>query len=277
MVGAAMASIVQAAGPVAVRGIGAISGDTIVIEFEGESREIMIDGVDAPEAGQPYGPESKAFASALVAGKDLTIEIVAQTTSGELIGRVEVDGLDVAHEILAAGAAWHDTADNEDEQLLLTFMKARSGRQGLWANPSPVSPRIWRDNNKRPPTPTPRPKSLARLADDMRLRKAEQDKAGSASDEATSVADTGSDYLVLDANEVSLAVVTCLTQRGDMTEGAQPYVDRATHHGSEVHYEISVNVPDPEMKTGRKIIRYKWVGKAENGKVRLTCAELVAK
>ena len=269
MVGAATAAIVQAAGPVEVLGIGAISGDTILIEFEGEAREIMIDGIDAPEAEQPYGLESKELLSTLVAGKNLTIEIVAQTTAGELIGRADVDGLDVAHEILAAGAAWHDTANNEDEELLLTFMKARSARKGLWANPSPVSPQIWRENHKRPPTPVPRPKSLADLAEDLRRHK---DKSGT-----TNVASGGADmseFLLEAKEEVAVAAATCLQQQGNLKQFSGPYVETGYRNGTEGTWEMIFYVPDPEARDGKRGVPYKWVGQwGENG-ITLKCADL---
>lgn len=54
--------------------VSVFDGDTIDVLHNGQSERIILNGIDAPEKGQPYGKRAKRFLADLVAGKTVTIQ-----------------------------------------------------------------------------------------------------------------------------------------------------------------------------------------------------------
>jgi micrococcal nuclease len=148
-----------------------LDGDTIAVEVDGEVRTVRLDGIDAPEIGQPFGDESRAFTSDLLLSKVVTVSPVRVLDDGMTVGRVSVGEVDASHEILVAGLAWHDSERNSDENLVVAMIVARGGKVGLWSESAPEHPRLWLERQRRP-TPAPaRPTTLSELAKQVELQK----------------------------------------------------------------------------------------------------------
>jgi endonuclease YncB( thermonuclease family) len=145
-----------------------VDGDTIAVDREGAAVAVHLDGVDAPEPNQDFADQASAFLADLLEGKTVAVEPVRELPSGAVVARVLLDEMDVNHELVVRGLAWHDTVHNSDDALVIAMFKARSAGTGLWADPEPMAPWKWRERH-RPPTPTPKPKTLAGVARQVEL------------------------------------------------------------------------------------------------------------
>ncbi|MDR4485428.1 MAG: thermonuclease family protein [Nitrospirales bacterium] len=138
-------------------------GDTItVLNKEKEEIKIRLNGIDCPEAGQAFGNKAKEFTKGLVAGQMVTIQAYDQDKYGRTIGDVVLnDGRNLSQELVKAGMAWWFFKYSDDEQLGILEVKAKIARVGLWADPNPIPPWIFRHPDKlniplsRPPPKAP--------------------------------------------------------------------------------------------------------------------------
>jgi len=76
-------------------------GDTIEVE----GVPIRLNGVSAPERGDPFGPEATAFMRDLVDGKPVRCELTGETTYDRQVGTCFLDGVDISATIIRAGLA----------------------------------------------------------------------------------------------------------------------------------------------------------------------------
>lgn len=142
------------------RVIGVTDGDTIkVLDAAQDSHKIRLNGIDAPERSQPYGRASTDHLKQYVAGKQVRVELVKYDRYGRLIGNVWVQPADCAdcgqrffvnHAMVLAGMAWwyRYYAEDQDEEDRGRFesaeQEALARKRGLWADPDPVPPWVWR-------------------------------------------------------------------------------------------------------------------------------------
>lgn len=133
------------------RVIGVIDGDTIdVLTARFETLRIRLSGIDAPELGQAFGRNAKAALSSLAFTRQVTIEWHKRDRYGRLVGKVTLEGRDIALEMLTLGMAWH-YRQFESEQRAAdrgryqeAENRARAARRGLWADAAPVPPWEYR-------------------------------------------------------------------------------------------------------------------------------------
>lgn len=130
-------------------------GDTLTV---GEHR-IRLSGIDAPELSQDFGPQSRAALKALVLGRPVSIAYSDTDRYGRLLGRVFVDAcVDVNLHLVQIGAAWFyrayqcDVLAAQRVALDVAESRARAAHEGLWANPAPVAPWLFR-NGTEPEVP----------------------------------------------------------------------------------------------------------------------------
>lgn len=126
-------------------------GDTITLLLPDHRQErVRLAGIDAPESKQPYGEASKRHLFSLVYNRQVVVVTNKRDSYGRLIGKVLVDGADACLAQIEAGLAWH-YKQFENEQSLedrvayrLAEEQALGARRGLWAEPDPVPPWVWR-------------------------------------------------------------------------------------------------------------------------------------
>lgn len=120
-----------------------VDGDSVVISDQSRSTPLLLDGIDAPEAGQRFGSDARAFLRALLHGKPVTVRRKGRGSgNGEDIARLEIDGLDASTALVRAGLAWRCPRYTDDRALAAVEREARDARRGLWQDASPVPP--WR-------------------------------------------------------------------------------------------------------------------------------------
>jgi endonuclease YncB( thermonuclease family) len=146
----ALPSIVLAEVLVA-RVVGVTDGDTItVLDSANTQYKVRLAGIDAPEKAQAFGQASKQALSDYVYDRHVRIEWEKVDRYKRIIGKVSTSGNDVNLRQINLGLAWHykKYSSEQSEYDARTYAdaesSARSRRMGLWAEPTPVEPWVWR-------------------------------------------------------------------------------------------------------------------------------------
>lgn len=128
---------------------GVADGDSLVVIHDGGPLAIRLDGIDAPEAGQPWARKARQRAASLMRGR--TVRVLPRdrdTRYDRLVARVVVGGVDVSETLVAEGLAWHYVRFSSDPRLAAAESAARAARRGLWADAKPVAPWDWRQRDR---------------------------------------------------------------------------------------------------------------------------------
>jgi micrococcal nuclease len=131
-------------------------GDTITVRVGADNHRIRLASIDAPETasgsnrpGQPYAQASRRFLADLVAGKQVRLDCFEVDRYGRDICNVDIGQDQSANQMLvAAGMAWAYRQGNDrflrDTTLIDLEQQARAQKLGLWADPDPIKPWVWR-------------------------------------------------------------------------------------------------------------------------------------
>lgn len=120
----------------------AIEGDTFLISpaVEGKN-EVKLIGVDAPEAGEPFGDAALAQANSTVGGRKVALGFDTEKTddSGRILAYVRLPGGDLFNEfmVLAGYAQVNISPPNTRfaEELRAAQQQARDSKTGIWGLP----------------------------------------------------------------------------------------------------------------------------------------------
>ena len=133
--------------------VGVHDGDSITVLAAGKAQiKVRLEGIDAPELGQPFGKASKAAMSDLVFGKDVELQTAGKDRYGRTLAVVIVAGVNANLELVRRGLAWRYDRYSQDAELLAAQNEAKAEMRGLWADSGAVAPWEWR---KRPPKISP--------------------------------------------------------------------------------------------------------------------------
>ena len=131
-------------------------GDSFVVRTEdGRRVTVRLSAIDAPEKTQPYGDVSRRSLLALVEGKSLTIIPIKRDPYGRTVARVLVGEIDIGLAQVRAGMAWHykryesEQTPRERRDYANAEQRARDSSLGLWAQPEPVPPWRFREQQRR--------------------------------------------------------------------------------------------------------------------------------
>lgn len=126
-----------------------LDGDTIeVLSASQERHRIRLANIDAPEKSQAFGQRSRQNLTKLVAGRHVTVEVQDTDRYGRQIGRVVADGVEANTEQVRAGMAWVYTRYNQNRRLPAIEAEAKREQFGLWSDPQPLEPWLYRRQNK---------------------------------------------------------------------------------------------------------------------------------
>lgn len=130
-------------------------GDSFtLITDDGRRIGVRIGGIDAPEKGQPHADQARDNLGRLLARGALEIEPLKTDPYGRQVARVRAHGEDVALSQIDAGLAWHfvryaaDQAPDERERYARAQREARQAGRGLWADPDPIAPWLYRQRKR---------------------------------------------------------------------------------------------------------------------------------
>ena len=131
------------------RVVGIMDGDTIlVLTTEYNQKRVRLAEIDAPEKKQPFGAKSKQALSELCFKKHVIVKVVDTDLYGRLVGKVSCEGTDANRSQVESGMAWVYRRYAKDPALGDAETMAKTGKRGLWADPSPIPPWEWRKNRK---------------------------------------------------------------------------------------------------------------------------------
>jgi endonuclease YncB( thermonuclease family) len=134
--------------------------DTPTIQFETDpvhakgkiGLPYRIFGVDAPEINQPFGIEARDMTIKMCDKKDVQVTKTGKSYA-RTVAFVKCDRVDVGKALVASGLAWVEPKyahKVENKDLYDAQAKAKILKLGLWANPYPIEPWIWRKAAKSP-------------------------------------------------------------------------------------------------------------------------------
>ena len=140
----------RAAADLQGRVVGVPDGDTLTIRVDGASLRVGLDGVDAPELGQPYGKSSRRSLAQLCRGKEASVVERGKDENGRVLGSVRCGELDANAEQVRLGMAWVHLRYLPLGSPLYEFeANARLRRVGLWRAKEPVPPWEWKARNSK--------------------------------------------------------------------------------------------------------------------------------
>jgi endonuclease YncB( thermonuclease family) len=126
-----------------------LDGDTIEVSRSHRNVRIRLNGIDAPEKGQAYGHTSGEFVALQAFGKDVTVQTYGLDKYGRTIGDVYLpDGTLLNKELVKAGLAWWYCKYSADQSLAQLEIEARETKRGLWQDPKPVPPWVFRKRQR---------------------------------------------------------------------------------------------------------------------------------
>ena len=130
-----------------------IDGDSLLVHYGNEARQVRLIGVDAPEGRQEYGKEARAAALRLCYGKPVSLEFDAERKDryGRLLAYVHCGGVMLNEALVGKGLALTIRVKpnvRHLERLRLAETRARENRKGFWLRGGlQKTPAQWRAAN----------------------------------------------------------------------------------------------------------------------------------
>lgn len=142
--------VLEAQGEFAAKVVGIIDGDTVdVLTADKQEIRIRLNGIDAPERGQPFGTKAKDVLADLIGGTDVRVVPVDVDRYGRMVADLYSDDASVNRALVQTGLAWHYVKYAPDDQELADAERAaRQAGLNLWSDPRHVPPWDWRKLSK---------------------------------------------------------------------------------------------------------------------------------
>lgn len=128
-------------------------GDTVKLRDADGEFKLRIKDIDAPERNQAYGKKARRAVMQLCKGKDalVTVQLTGMDKYQRYLGRMQCNHIDVSLYLAEQGLAWFDTKYSSDIAILHAQKHAQQNRIGLWQEPKPTPPWVWRHLQHRSP------------------------------------------------------------------------------------------------------------------------------
>lgn len=126
-----------------------VDGDSlVVVKRNGESAELRISAIDAPEHGQPWSKRSRKALTQLLGTGWFRAAPVDTDRYGRVVVDLFRDSRNVGEAMVEQGYAWAYRRYLRDNRLLDLEAAARSARRGIWSDPLAhrVAPWKWRSS-----------------------------------------------------------------------------------------------------------------------------------
>jgi endonuclease YncB( thermonuclease family) len=125
--------------------IAVMDGDTVMVLRDGKKIKVRLANIDAPEADQEFGRESRQALADKVLKKQVHVNSQAVDSYGRIIAEISLDGQSVNEVQVNSGMAWEYSHFHRNKRYLSLNQQAQQSRRGLWAkNGQPISPEQWR-------------------------------------------------------------------------------------------------------------------------------------
>ena len=133
------------------RVVSVADGDTLTVLSEDHQQfKIRLAGIDAPEKAQAFGQVSKRHLSSLCFNQQAEVKVIATDKYHRTVGDVFCEKTHANEEMVKGGYAWvYRQYSQGFEQFIPLEQAAQEAKIGLWADPQPTPPWLWRRANKR--------------------------------------------------------------------------------------------------------------------------------
>jgi len=121
-------------------------GDTLWVRpaSGGAPRKIRIEGIDAPEICQAFGPAAREALAARVLRRQVNVRSHASDTYHRALAHVSLGEDDLGSWMVGRGYAWSYRFHNDPGPYAQQQARAKTAGLGLWRDGSPISPREFR-------------------------------------------------------------------------------------------------------------------------------------
>ena len=134
------------------KAVSVIDGDTFYCNGkDGSVQAVRVFGVDAPERTQAYGIKASQTLKRLLAGQ-VQIVVVGHDRYARTLACVQTPHVpDVSLALVQEGAAWWMASyAPKESELQAAEEQARQAKRGLWADPKPIAPWLYRRGAQTP-------------------------------------------------------------------------------------------------------------------------------
>ena len=127
-----------------------LDGDSVIFKTEaGTELEVRLDKIDAPEKGQAYANEARAYLKRMTVGKPSKLQQEDLDQYGRVVGVLFCDGVEVNLKMVQEGYAWHYSYHDRTQVYTLAEQAARKQRRGLWKDEHPINPYLFRKSQPK--------------------------------------------------------------------------------------------------------------------------------
>ena len=129
--------------------VGVHDGDTLTVLADGAEHKIRLAEIDAPETKQAFGTRAKQTLSDLCFGQQAIVSPVVTDKYGRTVGKVRCNGIDASIYQAENGMAWAYLKYLMPSSLIPAAESiARAEKRGLWIDPDPSPPWLFRHKPK---------------------------------------------------------------------------------------------------------------------------------
>lgn len=121
-------------------------GDSLWLEpvAPGAPVELRLEGIDAPEICQAWGPEARSALAEWVLGQQVRVKTVGRDTHGRTLGTVYLDARNINQRMVEEGHAWSSRFKYDRGPYVAAERMARALGRGLNQGGGAIEPREFR-------------------------------------------------------------------------------------------------------------------------------------
>ena len=126
-----------------------VDGDTLWLKTGTGTKpfSVRVGGIDAPEICQQGGVQARDALARRVLGQNVVVTSNARDDFGRTVGKIHLNGEDMSRWMVANGHAWVYSYQGRKAAYSDELAQAKAGRKGLFAEASPLEPRLFRKQN----------------------------------------------------------------------------------------------------------------------------------
>lgn len=131
--------------------VGISDGDTFTcLTANRKTIKVRLAEIDAPEKAQPFGKKSRQMLGSLIHKSQVTLDIQGYDRYQRTLATVyDKQEQNINLIMVQQGMAWAYRQYLHDVAYLQAEQTARENRRGLWRDPSPIEPHLWRQQQRR--------------------------------------------------------------------------------------------------------------------------------
>ncbi len=127
-----------------------VDGDTVHLQIVGgrEMLKARLEGIDAPEICQTFGPQSRDALARRINQVMVTVESTRQDDYGRSLAVIYLNGQNINAWLVQQGFAWSFGRKGSKGPYATEEAEAKSQRKGLFAEDKPIRPAQFRRKHK---------------------------------------------------------------------------------------------------------------------------------